>query len=201
MVCGFCVVFLSRSPVASVLSSFCVVVVAFTFEVSGQEMGGDSFQTQKRKSWIPGQIRAEKVLADATANDGRKEWFCKFCCETKFSTRWRCRRCYSNIPAGLQVKYRQAMSAKTRGWSSRSSSSSGGEGKKCRDQDAEIKELRAQNEQLRRQQRVEKGMECKVIRREEKAVLRKTGTWRLMRRRAEEEVAEAAGKLQEIEEK
>ena len=47
--------------------SFCVVVAAFTFEVSGQEMGGDGFQTRKRKSWIPGQVPAEKVLADAIA--------------------------------------------------------------------------------------------------------------------------------------
>ena len=29
-------------------------------------------------SWIPGQIRAEKVWADAITIDGRKEWICKF---------------------------------------------------------------------------------------------------------------------------
>ena len=45
---------------------------------------------KKRKSWIPGQIRAEKVLADAIAIDGRKEWICKLCSETKVWTRWRC---------------------------------------------------------------------------------------------------------------
>ena len=82
LVCGFFVVFLSRSRRLVSFLSFCVVVAAFTFEVSGQEMGGDGFQTQKRKSWIPGKVRAEKVLADAIAIDGRKEWICKFCSET-----------------------------------------------------------------------------------------------------------------------
>ena len=94
--------------------SFCVVVAAFTLEVSGQEMGGDGFQTQKRTSWIPGQVRAERVLADAITIDGRKEWICKFCSETGVWTWRRCRRCYPNILAGLQGKYRQAVSAKTR---------------------------------------------------------------------------------------
>ena len=60
-------------------------------------------------------------------------------------------------PTALQEEYRQAISAKTREWSSGSSSSSGGEGKKPQEQDAVIKELRAQVEQLRRQQRVENG--------------------------------------------
>ena len=123
-----------------------MVVAAFTFEVSGQEMGGDGFQTQRKKSWIPGQVRAEKVLADAITIDGRKEWICKFCSETNVWTRWRCRRCHSNILAGLQEKYRQAVSAKTRVEKER----------EPRVQDAEIKELRAQVEQLRRQQRVKK---------------------------------------------
>ena len=65
-------------------------------------------------------------------------------------------------PTSLQEKYRQATSAKTRGGHP-ASSSSGGEERCPRDQDAEITELRAQVEQLRRQQRVEKG-QCKVIR-------------------------------------
>ena len=33
----------------------------------------------ERKSWIPGHVRAEKVLTDAITIDGRKEWICKFC--------------------------------------------------------------------------------------------------------------------------
>ena len=71
-------VFLSRSWRLVSFFSFCVVVAAFTIEVSDQEVGGDGFETQKRKSWIPGQVRAEKVLADAIRIDGRKEWICKF---------------------------------------------------------------------------------------------------------------------------
>ena len=77
-----------RDPGDLCPSLFCMVVATSTFEVSGQEMGGDGFQTQKRKSWIPGQVRAEKVLADATIIDGRKEWICKFCSETNVWTRW-----------------------------------------------------------------------------------------------------------------
>ena len=34
-------------------------------------MGGDGFQTQRRKSWVPGKIRAEKVLADDMRGAGR----------------------------------------------------------------------------------------------------------------------------------
>ena len=85
-----------------VLPSFCLVVATFAFEVSGQEMGSDGFQTQKSKSWIPGKQRAEKVLADAITIDGRKEWTCKLCSESNVWTRWRCRRCYSNISTGLR---------------------------------------------------------------------------------------------------
>ena len=60
-------------------------------------MGGDGFQTQRMKSWVPGQIRAEKVLADAITIDGRKEWICKFCSETNVWTHWLCRGNFSNI--------------------------------------------------------------------------------------------------------
>ena len=52
--------------------------------------------------------------------------------------------------AGLREMYRMAISAKTGRWLSGSSSSSGGDEKKSRDQDAERKV-----EQLRTQQRVE----------------------------------------------
>ena len=37
-----------------------------------------AFQTQNKKSWVPGQVRAEGVLADAITIDGRKEWICKY---------------------------------------------------------------------------------------------------------------------------
>ena len=39
----------------------------------------DDFQTHKKKSWVSGQVRAERILADAVTIDGRKEWTCKFC--------------------------------------------------------------------------------------------------------------------------
>ena len=52
------------------------------------ERFGDGFQTQKKKkSWVSGQVRAERVLADATTIDGRKECTCKFCSETNVWTR------------------------------------------------------------------------------------------------------------------
>ena len=33
---------------------------------------GEGGRTQKRKTWLSGQVRAEKVLADAVTIDGRK---------------------------------------------------------------------------------------------------------------------------------
>ena len=53
------------------------------------------------------------MLANAISIDGIKEWTCKLCSESNVWTRWRCRRCYSNIPTGLQGKYRQAVAAKS----------------------------------------------------------------------------------------
>ena len=46
-------------------------------------MGSDGFQTQKKKSWVSGQVRAERIRAEAITIDGRKEWMCTFCSETK----------------------------------------------------------------------------------------------------------------------
>ena len=92
----------------------------------------DSFQTQRRGSWIPGKERAEKVLADAISIDGRKKWICKCCSESNVWTRWRCRRCYTNTPAGLRVTYQQAVAARTGEWSTGSSTSSGEEDRKSK---------------------------------------------------------------------
>ena len=102
-------------------------------------------------SWIPGKQRAARVWGGAIAIDGRREWMCKFCSESNVWTRWRCRRCYNGIPAGLRGKYRQAVAAKSGEGSTGSSTSSGEEDKKLKSQDAEIKELRAQVDRLRRQ--------------------------------------------------
>ena len=76
-----------------------------------------SGMVQKRGSWIHGKERAERILANAILIDGRKEWICKFCSESNVWTRWRCRRCYSDIPAGLRGKYKQAIAAKSGEWS------------------------------------------------------------------------------------
>ena len=54
--------------------------------------------------------------------------------ESTVWTRWRCRRCYHDIPAGLRGKYRQPIAARNREWSTGSSSTSGDEerrNKKC----------------------------------------------------------------------
>ena len=37
------------------------------------EMGGDCFQTHEKKSWVSGQVRVERVLADAITIDDRKD--------------------------------------------------------------------------------------------------------------------------------
>ena len=63
-------------------------------------------------------------------------------------TRWRCRRCYNDIPAGLRGKYRQAIAARTGEWSTGSSTSSGEEDRKSKSLEAESKELRARLEAL-----------------------------------------------------
>ena len=70
--------------------------------------------------------------------DGRKEWTCKFRSEPNVWTRWRCRRCYSDILAGLRGKHRQAGE-----WSTDSTTSSGEGDRKTRSLEAENKELRA----------------------------------------------------------
>ena len=57
-------------------------------------------------------------------------------------TRWRCRRCHRDIPAGLRGKYRQVNAAKTGEWSTGSSTSSGEEDKRTKSLEAENKELR-----------------------------------------------------------
>ena len=99
-------------------------------------------------SWIPGEERAEKVLASAASIDGRKEWTCKYCSELNVWTRWRCRRCHHDIPAGLRGKCRQAMTSRTGEWSTGSSTSSGEEERRNKNLEAENKELRARLEVL-----------------------------------------------------
>ena len=103
-------------------------------------------------AWVSGQVRAERVLAGANTIDSRKEWICEFCAETNVWTRWRCRLCGNNIPAGLQGKHKQATYAKNKERYSGSSSSSGGEEWRLQGQHEEIKKLRAQVELFSKQQ-------------------------------------------------
>ena len=89
-------------------------------------MGGDGFQTQKKRSWVSGQVRAERVLADAITIDGRKERTCKFfgdeCVEAvALQALWQ------QHPFGSARQGEQAMYAKSREWYSGPSSPSGGE--------------------------------------------------------------------------
>ena len=63
-------------------------------------------------------------------------------------TRWRCRRCYHDIPTGLRGKYRQAIAARTGEWSTGASTSSVEEDRKSKSLEAEHKELWARIEAL-----------------------------------------------------
>ena len=82
-------------------------------------------------------------------------------------TRWRCRRCCSNIPAGLQGKYRQAVAAKSGEWSTGSSTSSGEEDRKTRSLEAENKELRARSDAMEKKERVQGGSRVSLLKEEE----------------------------------
>ena len=55
-----------------------------------------------------------------------------------------CRRCLSNVLAGLQREHKEAVFAKIKEWNSGSSSSSGGEDRWSGGQEEELKKLRAQ---------------------------------------------------------
>ena len=89
----------------------------------------------KRREGVRGskvEERAEKVLASAISIGGRQEWTCKFCSASNVWTRWRCSRCYHDIPAALRGKYRQAIAARTGERSTGSSTSSGEEDRKSK---------------------------------------------------------------------
>ena len=143
-------------------------------------VGGDGFQTQRRKSWILGTFRAEKLLAHAITIDGRKERIGKFCSETNVWIRWCCRRCFSNIAAGLQRKHKEAVFAKNKEWCSGSSSTIGEEERWLCGQDEVLTKLCAQVELLGDQQGVWKGQEHL---RKEETVLKRTAKWKWRKRR------------------
>ena len=82
-------------------------------------------------------------MANAVSIDGRKECTWKFCSESNVWTRWRCRRCDSDIPARLRGKHRQAVAARLGERSTGSTTSSGEEDRKTRSLEAKNKELGA----------------------------------------------------------
>ena len=110
----FCVVLCFRDP------GDCLVVARRFFG-----MVSDGFQAQKRGSWIPGKEWAKESWQMRSQVTAERRWPCKFCLESNVWMRWRCRRFYSDIPAELQGKYRQAVAAKSGEWSAGSSTSSG----------------------------------------------------------------------------
>ena len=63
------------------------------------------------KGWLSGQVRADRILAEAVTIDGRKEWCCRFC---------------SGNERVDEMERPQLVSAKVGVYSSGSSSSSGG---------------------------------------------------------------------------
>ena len=54
-------------------------------------------------------------------------------------TRWRCRRCYNDIPAGLRGKHKQAIAARIGEWSTGSSTSSEEEDRMSKSLEAEAR--------------------------------------------------------------
>ena len=90
-------------------------------------------------------------------------------------TRWRCRRCCSNIPAGLQGKYRQAVAAKSGEGSTGSSTSSGEEDRKTRSLEAENKELRARSDAMEKKERVQGGSRVSLLKEEEEETRKMCG--------------------------
>ena len=80
--------------------------------------GTDGQQTQKSEEYMSGQIRQEELLAKAVVIEGRNAWYCRFCSETNVWSGAECRRCKTDIPAGLHAKHLQAASSRNvRSWS------------------------------------------------------------------------------------
>ena len=68
-------------------------------------MGCYGFQTQKNKSWVSGQVRAERVLAEAITIDDRKEWRCKSSATSRRGCKGSIsRRSQQNQETGLLVR-------------------------------------------------------------------------------------------------
>ena len=65
---------LSRSQRLSFFRACVVWPQLVSGKVFCSVIGSGGFQTQKNKSWVSGQVRTERVLAEAITIDGRREW-------------------------------------------------------------------------------------------------------------------------------
>ena len=71
---------------------------------------------------MSGQERKDELLANMVVIDCGREWYCRLCSETNVWSRAKCRRCKTDIPAGLHGKHLQAVSTRNaRSWSATSS--------------------------------------------------------------------------------
>ena len=113
---------------------------------------GEGWQTQKRKGWMSGQFRPEKLVAEAITIDGRKEWYCRFSARSEVSDK-------HSVSIASEVQ--EVSLSGSRRCSSDSSSSSGGENKKYKNFRTELQELRAR---IKRYESAEKklGTQCEL---------------------------------------
>ena len=159
--------------------------VVFTTLVVGWFSAMVGAMVSKRREGVRGSLgesERREFWRRAIAVDGRKEWIGKFCSESSVWTRWRCRRCYHNIPAGLRGKLQAGGRSKEWGRVNGLFDMSGEEDKK----DAEIKGLRGPKLSIIGSRLEEKSKDGKAFHPEEKVDWRRCGDWRLkMRSRAE----------------
>ena len=127
-------------------SCLCGLAALVSGKVFWLVIGSDGFQTA-RISRVSGQVRAERVLAEAITIDGRKGWTCKFVAgDVIITSRCRC-----------TGKYKQAIAAKSGDWSTGSSGSSGEEDREARSLEAENKELGARIDAMGKKDGAQKG--------------------------------------------
>ena len=101
-------------------------MTAFLTKISVWMTGTDVYQTLKRKEYMAGEVREDKLLADAVVIDGWKEWYSRFSSETNVWSRVMCRRCKTDCPPGSHGQPWQALSTRNEHNLSASSSSCGG---------------------------------------------------------------------------
>ena len=119
---GDCLFLVCAVAIQATVFPLCLCGLAALVSRKVLVMGGDGLQTQNKKSWVSGQVRAERVLRPACGRGGVAGVV------------------GTHIPSGLQGEHKQATHAKNKEWYSGSSSSSEGEEWKSQGQE-EIKRL------------------------------------------------------------